>query len=157
MCIGDNVEDCPPGVLTPEELNEIKTLPRTEAEKTFLMLAVNRLNTYKEIHAGDRYDLHRMVLRNLTKKFYVRRDVVVVKELVSYCGDLCNVLLANICYTTDLSCVMRLDISSGAWAGDRFDVVRLCDFKNDEEWEDVGSVGCGLHPDSHVHVSATLP
>ncbi|PBK94487.1 hypothetical protein ARMGADRAFT_1164625 [Armillaria gallica] len=58
----------------PEELDEIKTLPGTDAEKTFLTLAVN---TYKEIRAGDGYDLRGMVLRNLTMKFYVRRDVVV--------------------------------------------------------------------------------
>ncbi|KAK0215216.1 hypothetical protein EDD85DRAFT_871692, partial [Armillaria nabsnona] len=108
-------------------------LPGSEAEKTFLTLAVN---TYKEMRAGDGYDLRGMVLRNLMKKFYVCRDVA-VKELASYGGDLCNVLLANICYTADLSCVMRPDISSGAWAGDRHDVVRLSDVEDDEEWDDV--------------------
>ncbi|KAK0431583.1 hypothetical protein EV421DRAFT_1743023 [Armillaria borealis] len=68
-------------VLTLEELDEIKTLPGTDAEKMFLT------NTYKEIRAGEGYDLRGMVLRNLTKKFYVHRDVM-VKEFASYRGDL---------------------------------------------------------------------
>ncbi|KAK0200186.1 hypothetical protein DFS33DRAFT_1359479 [Desarmillaria ectypa] len=133
MCVGDGVEECPPGVLTSEERDEVKNLPVPEAEKTFITLAVE---TYKVIRFWTHYDLSGMVLRNLTKNIYVRGDVV-VEELAIYEGDLCNVLLANICWSADWSSVMGLDLTRGGWAGDRLDVVPQSAVENKEEWEDV--------------------
>lgn len=97
------------------------------------MLAVE---TYTKISSWDLYELEGTVLRNWTKKIYVRRDVV-VEELARYRADICHVLLANICWSDDSSCALDVDLTRGAWAGDRLDVRLLSSVENQEEWEDV--------------------
>ncbi|KAK0215235.1 hypothetical protein EDD85DRAFT_1030010 [Armillaria nabsnona] len=81
MCVGDYMQKCPPDVLTPEELAEIKDLPDEVSKlKTLYMLAVE---TYTKISSWDLYELRGTVLRNWAKHVYVRRDVV-VEELARY-------------------------------------------------------------------------
>ncbi|KAK0476330.1 hypothetical protein IW261DRAFT_1490736 [Armillaria novae-zelandiae] len=133
MCIGDYATDCPPNVLTSEEVAEINACDTEDSDSddesapTFYEFTCQ----FKEIRSGRSIDLRGMVLRNLTKHVYVRRDVV-VKELANepYPGDIGN--------SDDSSCSMCVDLSQGGWAGDRFDVVPLSSVEdNEEEWEDV--------------------
>ncbi|SJL16434.1 uncharacterized protein ARMOST_19958 [Armillaria ostoyae] len=130
MCVGDYMRTCPPDVLTPEELTKIKDLPNEVSKrKTLYMLAVE---TYTKISSWDQYDSRRTVLRNWTKHVYVRRDVV-VEELSRYRGDISHVLLANICWSESGSCALNVDITRGAWTGDRLDVKLLRSVENKEE------------------------
>ncbi|PBK94502.1 hypothetical protein ARMGADRAFT_1062620 [Armillaria gallica] len=134
MCAGDYMQKCPPDVLTPEELAEIKDLPDEVSRlKTLYMLAVE---TYTKISSWDLYELRGTVLRNWTKRVYVRRDVV-VEESARYRGDISQVLLANICWSESGSCALNVDITRGAWAGDRLDVKLLRSVEDKDEWEDV--------------------
>ncbi|KAK0214386.1 hypothetical protein IW262DRAFT_1405821 [Armillaria fumosa] len=130
MCIGDYAEGCPSNVLTSEEVAEIN-------RPTFYGFTCR----YKEIRPTEWVDLRGKILRNLTKHVYVRRDVV-VKELKRNHrgdpGDIGNIMLTNVCWSTDSDCTMIVDLSQGGWAGDRFDVVPLSSVEDSgEEWEDV--------------------
>jgi hypothetical protein len=61
-----------------------------------------------------------LILRNLTKKQYVRAN--------STSTALGTVLLARICWSSDPSCSMAYDgheLTRGVWAGDRFDITTL--------------------------------
>ncbi|KAK0476351.1 hypothetical protein IW261DRAFT_419701 [Armillaria novae-zelandiae] len=130
MCIGDSAEGCPPNVLTSEEITEIN-------RSTFYRFTCR----YKEIRSTGWVDLRRKVLRNLTKHVYIRRDVVVKalkRDRNGQPGDIGNIMLTNVCWSTDSDCTMMLDLTQGGWAGDRFDVVPLSLVEDDEEdWEDV--------------------
>ncbi|KAK0476333.1 hypothetical protein IW261DRAFT_1490744 [Armillaria novae-zelandiae] len=141
MCIGDYTTDCPPNVLTSEEVAEINACDTEdwdsddESAPTFYDFT----RWFEVIRSDGSINMRGMVLRNLTKHVYVRRDVV-VKELANepYPGDIGNILLMNICWSDDSSCSMCVDLSQGGWAGDRFDVVPLSSVEdNEEEWEDV--------------------
>ncbi|KAK0484289.1 hypothetical protein EDD18DRAFT_706952 [Armillaria luteobubalina] len=138
MCIGDYATDCPPNVLTPEEATEINPYDSDDSDDESTPTFYDFTCRFKEIRSGGSIGLRGMVLRNLTKHVYVRRDVV-VEELANeqYRGDIGTVLLTNICWSDDSSCAMGLDLSRGGWAGDRFDVVPLSSVEEDEEWEDV--------------------
>ncbi|PBK94369.1 hypothetical protein ARMGADRAFT_1011915 [Armillaria gallica] len=137
MCIGDYLEECPPNVLTSEEVAEITSYEYDDDSSPTLYDFT--FQSYKQIRARGFIDLGGMVLRNLTKHVYVRQDVV-VEDLKSseYPGDIGNVLLTNICWSADSSCAMMVDLTQGGWTGDRFDVVPLSSVEDDEEeWEDV--------------------
>ncbi len=134
MCIGSGMKKCPPGVLTSKELAEIEKLPNTRYGKTLYTLAAGY---FKEARPWPHRSVHGTVLRNLTKRIYVRGDVV-MEELELWTGHVSNVLLANICWSDDSSCELAVDVTRGAWAADRLDVVPLSVVENDEEeWEDV--------------------
>ncbi|KAK0220857.1 hypothetical protein EDD85DRAFT_1028711 [Armillaria nabsnona] len=137
ICLGDYMIKCPPNVLTSEELAEIEKLPEnteTEGGKTLYALATGH---YKHVSYRIRWrNLRGMVLRNRTKRVYVRRDAV-REGLASREGDIGNVLLTNISWSDVPSCAMEVDLSRGAWAGDRLDVVPLNVVETNEEWEDV--------------------
>ncbi len=61
-----------------------------------------------------------------------------MEELWLWTGHVSNILLANIYWSGDSSCGMAVDVTRGAWTGDRLDVVPLSVVENDqEEWEDV--------------------
>ncbi|KAK0437358.1 hypothetical protein EV421DRAFT_1907382 [Armillaria borealis] len=136
MCIGDYMRECPPNVLTSEE---VSTIISSESDDDSTATLYDFTYTYRELRYRGYIDLQGMVLRNLTRHVYVRQDVA-VEELKSseYPGDIGNILLTNICWSADSSCAMMVDLSLGGWAGDRFDVVPLSSVKVDEEeWEDV--------------------
>ncbi|KAK0184353.1 hypothetical protein F5146DRAFT_1006623 [Armillaria mellea] len=129
ICIGDYAIGCPSNVLTSEEVKEMN-------RSTFYRLTLR----CKEIRSTGRVDLQGMVLRNPTKHVYVRRDVVVEELKLNRHGrpgDIGNILLTNVCWSTGSDCTMMLDLSHGGWAGDRFDVVPLGSVEDNEEWEDV--------------------
>ncbi|KAK0437361.1 hypothetical protein EV421DRAFT_1828658 [Armillaria borealis] len=135
MCIGDYMRECPPNVLTSEEVSAIILSESDDSTATLYDFTY----TYRELRYRGYIDLRGMVLRNMTRHVYVRQDVA-VEELKSseYPGDIGNILLTNICWSADSSCAMIVDLSQGGWAGDRFDVVPLIDVEDDgEEWEDV--------------------
>ncbi|EDR04036.1 uncharacterized protein LACBIDRAFT_330974 [Laccaria bicolor S238N-H82] len=70
---------------------------------------------------------HQLILRNLTKKQYVRDDPTST--------TLGTVLLARICWSSDPSRSMAYeghDLTRGVWAGDRFDITTLDRLEEDE-------------------------
>ncbi len=140
MCIGHYIRECPPNVLTSEEVSEIASYHTDDSDdNSTTTLDDFAYYCYRRITSRGYIDLRGMVLRNLTKHIYVRRDVV-VEELKSSekSGDIGNILFTNICWSDSSSCAMLLDLSQGGWAGDRFDVVPLSSVEDDEEeWEDV--------------------
>ncbi len=138
--IGDYTSDCPPNVLTSDEVAEINTYDSNDSDDDSTTTFYDFVcRYYREECSREYINLRGMVLRNLTKHVYVRRDVV-VEELKSEVnrGDIGNILLTNICWSDSSSCAMMVDLSQGGWAGDRFDVVPLSSVEDDEEeWEDV--------------------
>ncbi|EJD54097.1 hypothetical protein AURDEDRAFT_157353 [Auricularia subglabra TFB-10046 SS5] len=70
-----------------------------------------------------------LVLRNLSKKQYVRGDVLQAAQNENRSGPEFKELLVgdlaafSICWSSDPSTNMNADITRGEWAGDRFDVV----------------------------------
>ncbi|KAK0441245.1 uncharacterized protein EV420DRAFT_1769065 [Desarmillaria tabescens] len=140
ICIGDYMGQCPPSVLTSEEAAEINDLDNSDCDNSEMPTLYTFSGWYyRRIRSRGSVDLRGMVLRNLTKRVYVRRDVV-IEELKrsGRGGDIGNILLTNICWSDDSSCSMMLDLTRGAWAGDRFDVVPLSSVEDEkEEWEDV--------------------
>jgi hypothetical protein len=79
----------------------------------------------------DKGDDHELILRNLTKRQYVRQNFTSTA--------LGTVLLARICWSSDPSCAMGYDgheLTRGVWAGDRFDITTL-----DRLEEDVSTPG----------------
>ncbi|KZO92457.1 hypothetical protein CALVIDRAFT_504274, partial [Calocera viscosa TUFC12733] len=102
-----------------------------------------------------------LVLRNLSKKLYVRSGAVDVlneqlfsqdtevgieKNRVGYClGD---ALVCRICWSSDPSCSMwevPEDLTRGPWAGDRFDVITQDEFGEKEDydqWADASQEVC---------------
>lgn len=85
------MKKCPPGVLTSKELAEIEKLPNTRYGKTLYTLAAGY---FKEARPWPHRSVRGTVLRNLTKRIYVRGDVV-MEELELWTGHVSNVLLAN--------------------------------------------------------------
>lgn len=84
-----------------------------------------------------------MVLRNLSKRVYLRSDTLPFTRYDTVWG-FGRAVLSRICWSTDpsVSMVCQGDISRGVWAGDRFDVVELDDFIEEIEssgWKDVTS------------------
>ena len=87
-----------------------------------------------------------MVLRNLSKRVYLRSDTLpfVAHDPVWGFG---RAVLSRICWSTDgsVSMICKGDIHRGVWAGDRFDVVELDDFGasigeiESSGWKDVTS------------------
>ncbi|KAF8997396.1 hypothetical protein BDQ17DRAFT_1363291 [Cyathus striatus] len=104
-------------------------------------------------HLGGRYDtvqnlerdtedISPYVLRNMSKKMYVRGDGAKFsdgKTLLGHC------LFSRICWSSDPSSSMSHpfdapEITRGLWAGDRFDVVLFEDVKDaleSERWKDI--------------------
>lgn len=81
-----------------------------------------------------------MVLRNLSKKAYVRSDTFSIDGSDPVWG-FGRALVFRISWSTDSSCNMAYEgLTRGVWAGDRFDVVRLSTFQADagnDDWSDV--------------------
>ncbi|KAF9027727.1 hypothetical protein BDZ89DRAFT_1134015 [Hymenopellis radicata] len=103
------------------------------------------LNLFRE--AFSIYDLGKRgpyVLRNLSKKVYVRQNALALKsgtDASVYYMSFGSLVLARIAWSTDSGMAMAYatdhDMHRGAWAGDRFDVVRIKAIKHDDDWTDV--------------------
>ena len=82
-----------------------------------------------------------IILRNLSKRVYVRSDTLSVTGKDHYCG-LGRALLSRICWSTDNSAAMseeyKGEIHRGVWAGDCFDIIKLRELDSSVcDWEDV--------------------
>lgn len=104
--------------------------------------AIYAINVGHNIYNPD------LVLCNLTKGVYVRKDAV--SEFSAWASlqtdrfleiSLGTLVFIHICWSTDGSCAMHDDLSEGltqgAWAGDRFEIVTLDKMQQDVEWKDV--------------------
>ncbi|EIW75276.1 hypothetical protein CONPUDRAFT_169653 [Coniophora puteana RWD-64-598 SS2] len=86
------------------------------------------------------------VLRNLSKKLYVRADTIdaLNEELPQRewfwdhkAYSLGDALVSRICWSSDPSCSMRAhckDITRGPWAGDAFDITSMEEFQKQEDF-----------------------
>lgn len=89
---------------------------------------------------GDNAEI--VILRNLSKKLYVRSDTLIVTGQDIFCG-LGRALLSRISWSgeCDVSKTSyNFDINRGAWAGDCFDIIKLRDLDpSTANWKDVTS------------------
>jgi hypothetical protein len=160
-CIGDYVYDTPPGMLTDADFAELKAYAATTGannpqaklfaflNETFLMAPFSRPSSerwrfcFHDIECRvlsalcDRPLLLSPVLRNLTKREYIRedRDTLVKLGRANVFGQvLGQVLLARICWSSNPSTSMAYDgnLHRGEWAGDRVDCVEFQDFEKED-------------------------
>ncbi|TFK61935.1 hypothetical protein BDN72DRAFT_849183 [Pluteus cervinus] len=136
ICVGDYIGDCPPDAFSEDELKEV------EANGNLYQLADYRfrgMHQKKGIREGEMeiaYPEGRSwVLRNLSKKLFVLLD----EFQASDCGDVEQILLSHICWSTDPSSSMLHDVTRGTWAGDRFDITLIENVLDGSEgpWKDV--------------------
>ncbi|EPQ50485.1 hypothetical protein GLOTRDRAFT_133858 [Gloeophyllum trabeum ATCC 11539] len=156
ICLGDYAEDLPEGMLSSEEVNllrlEGQELDDSDPEDTVLRLydiAAENFDCISGRWSSHSYDSRewrmagidrklycqlsrpyyvyhdRWVLCNLSKLQYVRADTVA--EIVGDALRLGDVLLSQICWSTDPSCAIpyKGKLHRGAWAGDRFIVTTM--------------------------------
>ncbi|KAF8993391.1 hypothetical protein BDQ17DRAFT_149893 [Cyathus striatus] len=165
ICFGDyaNTNDLPDGMITDDELRELGfeketqqvQLPRKsggdivvrqrvvwEPDDVFHHLQ-QHFRAVRNIYTeATKEDYTPYVLRNVSKKLYVRGDGAKDSDgdtLLGYC------LFSRICWSQDSSSSMRVpynlpSITRGLWAGDRFDVVLhedVNDVLESDGWKDV--------------------
>ena len=146
ICLGDYHKDLPAGLLTTSEQEELK---KAGDEEDGMQLYSFAYDQYQYTSGYDRFEPNdqNLVLRNLSKHEYVREEAINVDSFVKW-GDptgeigLGQVVLSRICWSTDNSRAMRYegDIHRGVWAGDRFDIITIDQFKlvdGEKEWKDV--------------------
>ena len=87
---------------------------------------------------GDSAEI--VILRNLSKKLYVRSDTLIATGQDLFCG-LGRALLSRISWSAECDASRTsydFDISRGAWAGDCFDIIKLRDLdQGTGNWKDV--------------------
>ncbi|KAF8916457.1 hypothetical protein CPB85DRAFT_1289780 [Mucidula mucida] len=78
------------------------------------------------------------ILRNLSKKVYVRRDALALKS-----DDARTSVYYIIAWSNDRGMAMQYatdhDLHRGVWAGDRFDIVNIEAIEHDDDWTDVSA------------------
>lgn len=139
ICLGDYAHSMPDGVLT-------------EAEKTSSIASspYSHISAYKEI---ELYQANRLiypngydwVLRNLTKKEFVRASAITLDEYPGHLHShpsLGQALMTLICWSDDPSASMNVnfEITRGDWAGDRFDIRPLREVEEEidkHDWMDI--------------------
>jgi len=152
ICAGDHMEQCPAGIINEEEEAEVQRYAEEKESKSATLYHFAS-DTFTKIPLpsfdADKFDSGRQVwvLRNLSKRVYVRADVLAGKpgatgpflEPFGF-GDL---LLTNITWSTDK---INMDYGHilvlGPWAGDKFDIVPWDVAKKDikkekKAWKDV--------------------
>ncbi|KAF8916448.1 hypothetical protein CPB85DRAFT_1432131 [Mucidula mucida] len=87
-----------------------------------------------------------VVLRNLSKKVYVRQDALALKsdnDASVHYMSFGSLVLARIAWSNDSSMAMEYatnhDLHRGVWAGDRFDTASVDDVEHDDQWTDVSA------------------
>ncbi|KAF8993371.1 hypothetical protein BDQ17DRAFT_1546090 [Cyathus striatus] len=140
LCLGaySSLDDLLNGLITDHELAKLE---RYDDER--LYDTVN--SRYNEGPNIGRYyaDYSNIILRNLSKKEFVRGDGLGKWRGVSKIS-IGHTLLARICWSSDPSASMYIPddlphITRGAWAGDRFDLVLRDDVAGvleSDEWKD---------------------
>jgi hypothetical protein len=151
ICLGDYHEDLPAGMLTTSEQEELENTGDEEDGMELYSFADDQYQYVDGIDGCNRLEQNgqNLVLRNLSKHEYVREEAIKVNSFDrggnSYpIGEigLGQVVLSRICWSTDDSCAMRYeeDIHRGVWAGNRFDITTIDQFKlvdGEQEWKDV--------------------
>ena len=140
VCPGDYHEDLPAGMLTTSEQEELEKAEDEEGGMELYSFTRERYQYVDSINGYNRSEQNdqNWVLRNLSKHGYVREVAIKVNSFDR--GDnsfpfgeigLGQVLLSCICWSTDDSCAMRYeeDIHRGVWAGNRFDITTIDQFK----------------------------
>ncbi|KAK7062346.1 hypothetical protein R3P38DRAFT_2834808 [Favolaschia claudopus] len=110
--------------------------------QTFDMYGIRHLLTYSPPPPPM---AHPTVLRNLTRKEYVRETALLelkakyVKVKVMQQVGLGEALMTRICLSSDPSASLSYDgpIHQGAWVGDRFDIVSSAEWQETASWTDV--------------------
>ncbi|EPQ50487.1 hypothetical protein GLOTRDRAFT_133860 [Gloeophyllum trabeum ATCC 11539] len=146
ICVGDYVGDLPEDMLSPAEMEELRqeaeeycrgylnlyniaeelfsdadSLPTTREDQRVREMSHIEYELYQDLTEPYYEDYNDgWVLCNLSKLQYVRADTV--REMVGDALELGDVLLSQICWSTDPSISMAYngDLHRGAWAGNRF-------------------------------------
>jgi hypothetical protein len=199
VCYGDKGNNAPPGMLTDVDYQELKAYAATTGQEDdplrvlvkFLDHKSTTLSIPSEQEGGfsfyklgyysierralkalrDRPLLRSPVLRNLTKREYIRQDRNILAKLrrvnllVLGRGNMLGlVLLTRICWSSDPSIDLEYDggLHRGEWAGDRVDCVEFQDFKKDlsgqsddqdgeqRPWKDITKEAWGLLVDIYA-------
>ena len=153
ICIGDYASDWPKSL---QGLSTLVELPVNERFRGYCSDVFERNISYgynsEEAYPED----HIWVLRNLSKKEYVRSDRIPIKvddssrleyrqdADVSDCPGLAFVLISRICWSPAAPICLAYDkteeLVQGIWAGDKFDISFFELVKGemfDEGWKDV--------------------
>ncbi|TFK61457.1 hypothetical protein BDN72DRAFT_849640 [Pluteus cervinus] len=123
VCIGDYADTggLPSNLLTPTELASLQTSDSVlyhHALSEFTQVSGFPSRVVKA-EASVAYPKDKTwVLRNLTKKVYIDLQTFEAKNI----GGVDQILLTNICWSSDGDSTLEYDITGGKWAGDRFDV-----------------------------------
>ena len=151
ICLGDYHKDLPAGMLTTSEQEELEKAGDEEDGMELYSFANYQYQYVDGIDGCNRLEQNgqNWVLCNLSKHEYVREEAIKVNSFdrggnsypIEEIG-LGQVVLSRICWSTDDSCAMRYkeDIHRGVWAGNRFDITTIDQFKlvdGEKEWKDV--------------------
>jgi hypothetical protein len=150
ICLGDNHEDLPAGLLSTAEQEELDKGDEGE-EMRLYQFASEHYQKVKGISAFNPPQLSggHWILRNLSKDQYVREEAIKVAGVKGMSNNrsskeigLGQVVLSRICWSTDDSCAMSYydkDIYKGVWAGDRFDITTInqIGIEDGRKWTDV--------------------
>lgn len=144
ICIGDYVNDWPDSILNSDDGHTLES-PK------FLYDNARKISYYDLPRKCPTYPGHGAVLRNLTKKIYVRANGIPVlcrddeklrifdnpPARIDCIPGLGSVLLGRVGWSADPSASMSWaeadTLTAGEWAGDRFDVRSYDEVKNELE------------------------
>ncbi|KAF9464920.1 hypothetical protein BDZ94DRAFT_1255563 [Collybia nuda] len=174
ICVGDSGDDVPKGIFNDDETREFARMTQRETlgdidpdgeDDEYEQYDLDYIDLYEV--AGEYFEENRMIrferdgfandkvyiLRNLTKREYVRHDAIMIYRdefegpylINSVRGDrpgLGEVLLSRICWSSSTSASMMYDyegigITRGAWSGDRFDIQMIDIIEDSANWKDV--------------------
>ncbi|KAF9012042.1 hypothetical protein BDQ17DRAFT_1504455 [Cyathus striatus] len=158
ICLGSYAEELPKGVLTNEELAElnakecslaIKIAEEDETGKIYpvpLQEVLDSMDTEVKVPEDENFDYSKYILRNLSKKEYIRGDNP-PRHITKWCrNSFGRILFSRICWSEDPSAAILHPsgvpaINRGKWAGDRFDVILRESVKDEllenDVWKDV--------------------
>ncbi|KIL71495.1 hypothetical protein M378DRAFT_155074 [Amanita muscaria Koide BX008] len=142
ITIGDDMKECPEGMLTKAEEDEINEWVSQQKEgQTYFDFVekkyhIGRIADEDTITAPDGQIV---ILRNLSKRVYVREQDLLryqEDEGVKETWGFDQLILINTAWSNDSSCGLESDLIPGSWAGDRFDITVLKNI-DPELWKDV--------------------
>ena len=122
---------------TAQLLGTVSLTPSDKRKYHNLMSAIRQFCEFED----PATDSMQTVLRNVSKGVYVRGDAVFdLHKKIGSRITFDQVLLSQICWSSDDSCAMECDwkrLTRGPWAGDKFEIVRVDLIRDDIQGSDV--------------------
>ncbi|KAF9012039.1 hypothetical protein BDQ17DRAFT_1420433 [Cyathus striatus] len=122
ICLGNYTEELPNGVLTNEEL---------EIYPVGVQHILSAMHVKVKVPKNKDFDYSKYILRNLSKKEYIRGDNPPRSIAKLFRNSFGQTLFSRICWSDSRSAAIVHPsgvpaINRGKWAGDRFDITRVC-------------------------------